>query len=85
MLVWTPFKQTTEAVTEGFEAAWHYWVGVITVVIPDLMRITTAGPQHRARFNHTSIECFQSCDLMLDRGSHPKANRRGTVFARAPY
>jgi hypothetical protein len=38
MFVWPSFAQTTEAVIEGFEAAWYYFGGVFPVVIPDSMK-----------------------------------------------
>ena len=38
MFVWPGFAQTTEAVIEGFEAAWRYFGGVFAVVIPDSMK-----------------------------------------------
>jgi hypothetical protein len=33
--VWLTFRQTTEAVIEGFEAAWRFFGGVFAVVIPE--------------------------------------------------
>lgn len=33
--VWLSFRQTTEAVIAGFEAAWSFFCGVFAVVIPD--------------------------------------------------
>src|SRR5207249_867901 len=35
--VWLSFRQTTEAVIEGFEAAWAFFVGVFRTAIPDNM------------------------------------------------
>jgi hypothetical protein len=35
--VWLSFRQTTEAVIAGFEAAWAFFGGVFKVVIPDNM------------------------------------------------
>lgn len=35
--VWLSFRQTTEAVIEGFEAAWAFFGGVFRTVIPDNM------------------------------------------------
>ena len=38
MFVWPTFRQTTEEVIKGFEAAWWFFGGVFPVVIPDNMK-----------------------------------------------
>ena len=45
--VWLTYRQTTEAVIAGFEAAWAFFGGVFTVVIPDNMApIVVDGRRH---------------------------------------
>jgi transposase len=46
MFVWLTFRQTLDAVIEGCEAAWAYFGGVFSVLIPDNMSpiITAADP-----------------------------------------
>ena len=67
MFVWPTFAQTTEAVIEGFEAAWRYFEGVFPVVIPDSMKaIVTAADNTAPRFNDTFIEYVQSRGFVVD-------------------
>jgi len=67
MFVWPTFAQTTEAVIEGFEAAWRYFGGVFPVVIPDSMKaIVTAADNTAPRFNDTFLEYAQSRDITID-------------------
>ncbi len=42
--VWLSFRQSTEAVIAGFEAAWAFFGGVFKVVIPDNMATVVDGP-----------------------------------------
>lgn len=67
MFVWPTFAQTTEAVIEGFEAAWGYFGGVFPVVIPDSMKaIVTQADNTAPRFNDTFIEYAQSRSFVID-------------------
>jgi transposase len=67
MFVWPTFAQTTEAVIEGFEAAWRYFEGVFPVVIPDSMKsIVTDADNIAPRFNDTFIEYAQSRGFVVD-------------------
>ena len=67
MFVWPTFAQTTEAVIEGFEAAWRYFGGVFPVVIPDSMKaIVTHADNAAPRFNDTFIEYAQSRGFVVD-------------------
>jgi transposase len=42
--LWLGFRQTTEAVIEGCEAAWAFFGGVFRTVIPDNMTAIVEGP-----------------------------------------
>ena len=67
MFVWPTFAQTTEAVIEGFEAAWGYFGGVFPVVIPDSMKaIVTEADNTAPRFNDTFLEYAQSRGFLID-------------------
>lgn len=67
MFVWPTFVQTTEAVIEGFEAAWRYFGGIFPVVIPDSMKaIVTDADNTAPRFNDTFIEYAQSRGFVVD-------------------
>jgi transposase len=67
MFVWPTFAQTTEAVIEGFEAAWRFFGGVFPVVIPDSMKaIVTAADNVAPRFNDTFTEYAQSRGFVID-------------------
>jgi transposase len=65
--VWPSFTQTTEAVIEGFEAAWRYFGGVFPVVIPDQMSaIIDKADNIEARINDTFLEYSQSRGFVID-------------------
>jgi transposase len=67
LFVWPSFAQTTEAVIEGFEAAWRYFGGVFPVVIPDSMKaIVTAADNTAPRLNDTFLEYAQSRGFIID-------------------
>ena len=42
--VWPTFAQTTGEVIAGFEAAWRYFGGIFSVVIPDSMKAIVTSP-----------------------------------------
>ena len=55
--VWLTFRQTTEAVIAGFEAAWGFFGGVFAVVIPDNMATIV---EHADAIEPGSIRCSSS-------------------------
>jgi hypothetical protein len=65
--VWLTFRQTTEAVIAGFEAAWAFFGGVFAVVIPDNMAtvVEEADPTE-PRFNQAFVEYAQSRGFLID-------------------
>ena len=66
--VWPTFHQTTEAVIEGFEAAWEFFGGgVFPVVIPDNMASVVVKAESTApRFNDVFLEYAQSRGFVVD-------------------
>jgi hypothetical protein len=53
--VWLSFRQTTEAVIAGFEAAWSFFGGIFAVVIPDnTSAIVEQADKLDPRFNRAS-------------------------------
>jgi hypothetical protein len=65
--VWLTFRQTTEAVIAGCEAAWSFFGGVFGVVIPDNMSavVDRADPLS-PRLNHAFVEYAQARGFVVD-------------------
>jgi hypothetical protein len=91
--VWMTFRQTTEAVIAGFEAAWAFFEGVFAVVIPDNMAtiVEKANPLE-PRLNQAFVEYAQSRGFVIDPArvrkptDKPRVERvvpfvRGSMFA----
>jgi transposase len=73
--VWLTFTQTTDAVIEGFEAAWAFFGGVFHTVIPDNMgTIVTGADTLEPRLNQAFVEYAQARGFHVDptRVRHPK-------------
>jgi transposase len=65
--VWLSFRQTTEAVIAGFEAAWAFFGGVFAVVIPDnTSAIVEEADKLDPRFNRAFVEYAQSRGFLID-------------------
>jgi transposase len=65
--VWLSFRQTTEAVIAGFEAAWRFFGGVFRVVIPDnLEAVVDRADSLEPRFNQAFVEYSQSRGFVID-------------------
>jgi transposase len=65
--VWLSFRQTTEAVIAGFEAAWEFFGGVFKVVIPDNMEaIVDRADALEPRFNQAFAEYAQARGFVID-------------------
>ena len=65
--VWLSFRQTTEEVIAGFEAAWRFFGGVFAVVIPDNMKTVVDKADPLApRFNQAFIEYAQTRGFVVD-------------------
>jgi transposase len=89
--VWLTFRQTTEAVIEGFEAAWVFFGGVFHTVIPDNMGpIVTGADALEPRLNQAFVEYAQARGFHVDptRVRHPKDKprvERAVPFARNSF
>lgn len=65
--VWLTFRQTTEAVIAGFEAAWRFYDGVFRVVIPDnLKAIVDQADATEPRFSDAFFEYAQARGFVVD-------------------
>jgi len=65
--VYLSFRQTTEAVIEGCEAAWAFFGGVFKVLIPDNMGAIVDGADPlEPRLNQAFVEYAQSRGFVID-------------------
>jgi transposase len=65
--VWLSFRQTTQEVIAGFEAAWEFFGGVFKVAIPDNMgAIVTEADGIDPRFNQAFVEYAQARGFVVD-------------------
>jgi transposase len=77
--VWLTYRQTTEAVIAGFEAAWSFFGGVFATVIPDNMTaIVDDADALEPRLNQAFVEYAQSRGFVVDpaRVRHPQDKPR---------
>jgi len=91
--VWLTFRQTTEAVIEGCEAAWRFFGGVFGVLIPDNMEaIVDKADPLEPRINKAFVEYAQARGFVIDPArvrrptDKPRVERvvsftRGSMFA----
>jgi transposase len=91
--VWLTFRQTTEAVIEGCEAAWAFFGGVFRVLIPDNTEaIVDKADPLEPRLNRAFVEYAQSRGFVIDPArvrrptDKPRVERvvpftRGSMFA----
>jgi transposase len=91
--VWLSFRQTTEAVIEGCEAAWKFFGGVFKVLIPDnLSAVVERADPLEPRFNQAFVEYAQARGFVIDPArvrkptDKPRVERvvafaRGSMFA----
>ena len=65
--VWLTFRQTTETVIAGFEAAWAFFGGVFRTVIPDnLKAIVEDADALEPRLNQAFVEYAQARGFRVD-------------------
>jgi transposase len=89
--LWLTFRQTTEAVIDGFEAAWAFFGGVFRTVIPDNMGAIVDGADSlEPRLNQAFVEYAQARGFHVDptRVRHPKDKprvERAVPFARRSF
>jgi hypothetical protein len=91
--VWLTFRQSTDAVIAGFEAAWAFFQGVFAVVIPDNMASVVAKADRlEPRLNQAFVEYAQCRGFVIDPArvrtptDKPRVERvvqftRGSMFA----
>lgn len=84
--VWLTFSQTTEAVIEGFEAAWEFYEGVFKVVIPDnLKAIVDRADATDPRLNQAFIEYAQARGFVVDPARVRKPQDKPRVERTVPF
>ncbi len=84
--VWPTFKQTTDEVIKGFEAAWGFFGGVFPVVIPDNMKSIVVEAEHIApRFNDVFLEYAQSRGFSVDAARVRTPTDKPRVERTVPY
>ena len=65
--VWLTFRQTTEAVIAGCEAAWAFFEGVFAVLIPDnLTPVVEKADRLEPRLNQAFVEYAQARGFVID-------------------
>jgi transposase len=65
--VWLSFRQSTEAVIEGCEAAWAFFGGVFKVLVPDNMKAIVDGADPlEPRLNAAFVEYAQARGFLVD-------------------
>jgi hypothetical protein len=65
--VWLSFRQTTEAVIAGCEAAWAFFGGVFAVLIPDnLAPVVDRADRLEPRLNQAFVEYAQARGFVID-------------------
>ena len=88
---WLTFRQTTEAVIEGLEAAWGFFGGVFRTVIPDnLTAVVENADALEPRLNQAFVEYAQARGFRVDpaRVRHPQDKarvERGVGFFRRSF
>lgn len=84
--VWPTFRQTTEEVVAGFEAAWAHFGGVFPVVIPDNMGSIVVRAENTApRFNDVFLEYAQSRGFVVDAARVATPTDKPRVERTVPY
>jgi hypothetical protein len=84
--VWLSFRQTTEAVIAGFEAAWDFFDGVFAVVIPDnTAAIVEQADRLDPRFNQAFVEYAQARGFLIDPARVRKPTDKPRVERVVPF
>ncbi|HSS10203.1 MAG TPA: IS21 family transposase [Acidimicrobiales bacterium] len=84
--VWLTHRQTTEAVIEGFEAAWAFFGGVFRTVIPDNMAaIVDDADAIEPRFNQAFVEYAQARGFMIDPARVRRPKDKPRVERNVPF
>ena len=84
--VWLSYRQTTEAVIAGFEAAWAFFNGVFAVVIPDNMKpIVNEADSLEPRLNDAFLDYAQSRGFAVDAARVRKPTDKPRVERTVPF
>jgi transposase len=84
--IWPSFRETTEEVIAGFEAAWSYFAGVFPVVIPDSMSaIVDVADNVAPRINDTFLEYAQARGFVIDPARIGRPRDKPKVERAVPY
>jgi hypothetical protein len=84
--VWLSFRQTTESVIAGFEAAWEFFGGVFKVVIPDnLEAVVDRADAIEPRFNQAFMEYAQCRGFVIDPARVVKPTDKPRVERVVPF
>ena len=84
--VWLSFRQTTEVVISGFEAAWGFFGGVFKVAIPDNMSsIVVEADNLEPGFNQAFVEYAQDRGFLIDPARVRKPTDKPRVERVVPF
>ncbi|HZD67055.1 MAG TPA: IS21 family transposase [Acidimicrobiales bacterium] len=84
--VWLTFTQTTKDVIAGCEAAWAFFGGIFSVVIPDNMAAIVDNPDALApRFNQAFMEYAQARGFLIDPARVRKPTDKPRVERMVPF
>lgn len=84
--VWPTFRQTTEAIIDGLEAAWMFFGGVVHTLIPDNPTTMIICPDPiSARLNEVFADYVQARGALVDPARPGKARDKGKVENAVPY
>ena len=84
--VWLSFRQTTESVIAGFEAAWAFFGGVFRVVIPDNMgTVVDKADAIDPRLNQAFVEYAQDRGFLIDPARVRKPTDKPRVERVVPF
>ena len=84
--MWLGFRQTTEVVISGFEAAWGFFGGVFKVVIPDNMsNIVVKADNLEPSFNQAFVEYAQDRGFLIDPARVRKPTDKPRVERAVPF
>ena len=84
--VFLTYRQTIEAVIEGFEAAWAFFAGVFAVVIPDNMSpVVVEADAIEPRFTDAFVEYSQSRGFVIDAARVRTPTDKPKVERQVPY
>ena len=86
MFVWPTFVQTTEAVCEGLDAAWHFFAGVAKRIVPDNMRaIVIQADAKQPVVQRAFAEYAQVRGFFIDPARVRRPKDKGRVENQVPY